>query len=43
VHIGVADAAVLGLTGSLLPQPPNERSQVRQMPEGDLAGGGQML
>jgi hypothetical protein len=43
VRVGVADAPVLGLTGSLLSKPPNESSQVRQMPERDLAGGSQML
>jgi hypothetical protein len=43
VPVGVANASVLGLTASVLPQPPNECSQVRQMHQRDLAGGGQML
>lgn len=43
VCVGITDAAGAGLASAVLPEAPNERRQVGQMPRRDLHSGSQML
>jgi hypothetical protein len=43
VRVGIAEAAVLGLAGPVLPEDPDEGGEVREVRRRDQRGGGQVL